>query len=75
MSTPVRTANTLRETTLPALLLAGDALVAFGGLAVGYWLRYRSPVGALGLDVPDARFGAYLPLLLVGTGFLVAAFA
>lgn len=76
MTSPsVRPANTLRETTLPAILLAGDALVAFGGLALGYWLRYRSPVGALGLDVPDARFDAYLPLLLLGVGFLIAAFA
>jgi exopolysaccharide biosynthesis polyprenyl glycosylphosphotransferase len=67
--------NTLRETTLPAILLAGDAVVAFGGLTLGYWLRYDSSLGALGLDVPDARFGAYLPLLLLGMVFLVAAFA
>ncbi len=69
------TQNPLRETTLPGVLLLGDALVAFGGLALGYWLRYDSALGALGLDVPDARFGAYLPLLLVGVIFLVGAFA
>jgi exopolysaccharide biosynthesis polyprenyl glycosylphosphotransferase len=67
--------NPLRETTLPALMLGGDALVAFGGLSLGYWLRYRSPVGSLGLDVPDARFESYLPLLLVGVVFLIGAFA
>jgi exopolysaccharide biosynthesis polyprenyl glycosylphosphotransferase len=69
------THNPLRETTLPGVLLLGDAAIAFGGLALGYWLRYRSPIGALGIDVPDARFGAYLPLLLIGVVFLVGAFA
>ena len=69
------TANPLRETTLPAALLAGDTVVAFAGLALGYWLRYNSALGALGLNVPDARFDNYLPLLLMGVVFLVAAFA
>lgn len=72
---PANRTNTLRETVLPSLLLGGDALVAFGGLTLGYWLRYVSPVGALGIDVPDARYADYLPLLLVGVGFLVGAFA
>ncbi len=72
---PGTSANPLRETTLPALLLGGDTLVAFAGLTLGYWLRYNSALGALGLDVPDARFSSYLPLLLVGVGFLVGAFA
>ena len=67
--------NPLRETTLPAALLAGDTGIAFAGLTLGYWLRYNSALGALGLDVPDARFGDYLPLLLMGVVFLVAAFA
>jgi exopolysaccharide biosynthesis polyprenyl glycosylphosphotransferase len=67
-------ANTLRETTLPMLQLVGDAAAAFAGLVLGYWLRYHSPLGALGLAVPDARFSAYLPLLLLGVVFLVAAF-
>ncbi len=65
----------LRETTLPAALLTGDTLVAFSGLTLGYWLRYRSALGALGLDVPDARFRNYLPLLLLGVVFLIGAFA
>ncbi|HWA27682.1 MAG TPA: sugar transferase [Lacunisphaera sp.] len=69
------TSNPLRETTLPAVLLIGDTLVAFGGLTLGYWLRYNSALGVLGLEVPDARFGNYLPLLLMGVVFLVGAFA
>jgi exopolysaccharide biosynthesis polyprenyl glycosylphosphotransferase len=67
--------NPLRETTLPGILLLGDTVVAFGGLSLGYWLRYNSALGALGIDVPDARFASYLPLLLVGVVFLVGAFA
>ena len=65
----------LRQTVLPSLLLAGDTLVAFGGLSLGYWLRYHTALGRVGLLVPDARFRDYLPLLLLGTAFLVAAFA
>ena len=51
---PGASANPLRETTLPAALLAGDTVVAFAGLTLGYWLRYNSALGVLGLDVPDA---------------------
>lgn len=65
----------MRKVILPALLVAGDALVAFGGLSLGYWLRYETPVGSIGLDVPGATYRAYLPLLLLGTAFLVAAYA
>ncbi len=65
----------LRKVILPSLLVAGDALAAFSGLSIGYWLRYATPIGSLGLDVPDATYRAYLPLLLLGTAFLVAAYA
>ncbi|HEX2862226.1 MAG TPA: hypothetical protein VHN79_11325, partial [Lacunisphaera sp.] len=67
--------DTFRETTLPAVLLGGDLAVAFAGLSAGWWLRYRSPLGLLGLDVPNARLAPYLPLLILGMIFLVAAFA
>jgi exopolysaccharide biosynthesis polyprenyl glycosylphosphotransferase len=60
---------------LPAWLVVGDTIMAFGALALAYWLRYNSRLGHLGLDVPDARFGTYLPLLLMGTAFLIAGFA
>lgn len=65
----------LRKVVLPAALVLGDTLVAFGALAVGYWLRYLSPLGRLGIDVPDATFTAYLPLLLVGVAFLIGVYA
>jgi exopolysaccharide biosynthesis polyprenyl glycosylphosphotransferase len=65
----------LRKVILPSFLVMGDALVAFGGLSLGYWLRYATPIGSIGLDVPDANYRAYLPLLLLGTAFLIAAYA
>ncbi len=64
-----------RKVVLPAVLVVGDALVAFGGLSLGYWLRYSTPIGAIGLDVPYATFSLYLPLLLLGAAFLIAAYA
>jgi exopolysaccharide biosynthesis polyprenyl glycosylphosphotransferase len=74
---PRAAANSLRETVVPLALLAGDVVVTFGALALAWWLRYASPLNAsrFAIDVPDARFGAYLPLLLVGVALLVTAFA
>ncbi len=70
-----RTANPFRETFVPLTLLGGDTVVTFAGLSLGYWLRYASPLARLGIDVPDATFARYLPLLLVGLALLLAAFA
>ena len=67
--------NSLRETAVPLALLGGDVLVTFAGLVLGWWLRYASPLSRFGIDVPDATFARYLPLLLVGVALLVAAFA
>ena len=72
---PRSDSHAFRETTLPLVLFGGDMLVTFAGLALGWWLRYASPVGRLGIDVPDATFARYLPLLLVGMALLLAAFA
>ncbi|HVU26045.1 MAG TPA: exopolysaccharide biosynthesis polyprenyl glycosylphosphotransferase [Opitutus sp.] len=70
-----RASHSLRETVVPLALLAGDTLVTFAGLALGWWLRYESQLERLGIHVPDATFARYLPLLLVGVALLVAAFA
>ncbi|MBL9208638.1 MAG: sugar transferase [Opitutaceae bacterium] len=68
-------AQKLRRVILPLALLVGDILTVFGAFCVAYYLRYVSPVGRLGIAVPDARFLDYLPLLLLGTAFLAAAYA
>jgi len=72
--------HSLRETAVPLVLLAGDTLLTFGGLALGWWIRYASPLAPAGgsgvfIPVPDATFARYLPLLLVGVALLVGAFA
>jgi len=67
--------HSLRETIVPLALLAGDTLVTFAGLALGWWLRYASPLSRLGIAVPGATFDQYLPLLLVGVALLLGAFA
>ena len=64
-----------RRVFLPLGLLIGDVLTVFGGFCLAYFLRYSSPVGRLGIPVPDARFLDYLPILLLGTAFLTAAYA
>lgn len=66
----------LRKVVLPAWLVVGDALMAFGALAIAYWLRYESPLRQYAIiDVPNARFVDYVPLLALGVAFLVAGFA
>ena len=72
---PRASSQSLRETVVPLVLVAGDTLVTFAGLALGWWLRYASPIARLGLDVPNAAFPQYLPLLLVGVALLIGAFA
>lgn len=74
-TTPRRATDPFRDTTLPLILLGGDTVITFAGLALGYWLRYETPLGRLGIDVPQAQFAAYLPLLLVGVALLIASFA
>jgi exopolysaccharide biosynthesis polyprenyl glycosylphosphotransferase len=65
----------LRSTQIPLILLLGDIGFTFGGLVAGWWLRYASRFGRLGLQVNDPSFANYLPLLLVGVALLIAAFA
>jgi exopolysaccharide biosynthesis polyprenyl glycosylphosphotransferase len=68
--------NRLRKVVLPAWLVIGDTAVAFAALALAYWLRYESPLRRFAqIDVPDARFSTYVPLLLMGVAFLIAGYA
>lgn len=67
--------NRLRDTYVPILLLAGDTAVTFSALCLAFWIRYASPLNRFGIEVPDAEFRAYLPLLLLGATLLIASFA
>jgi exopolysaccharide biosynthesis polyprenyl glycosylphosphotransferase len=65
----------LRKVVLPAWLVVGDTVFAFVGLALGYWTRYQTPLGTIGVDVPNAVFADYISLLLLGVVFLIAGYA
>jgi exopolysaccharide biosynthesis polyprenyl glycosylphosphotransferase len=65
----------LRQRTLTAVLLGGDTLCVFAGLLAGYGLRYHTVIGSIFIEVPNAQLVDYLPLLALGTAFLLAAFA
>lgn len=73
-STPARAQHRLREVVLPAVLVVGDALSALGGLIAGYGMRYHTSINDLGIPVPDATLGLYLPLLLLGALMLMGTF-
>jgi exopolysaccharide biosynthesis polyprenyl glycosylphosphotransferase len=66
--------KSFRQRTLPAVLLAGDMCCVFAGLLIGYGLRYHTPAGSIFIEVAGARLHDYLPLLLLGTAFFIAAF-
>ncbi len=66
--------KTFRQRTLPAVLAAGDLLCILAGLLIGYALRYHTALGSVFIAVPGARLRDYLPLLLLGTAFLMGAF-
>jgi exopolysaccharide biosynthesis polyprenyl glycosylphosphotransferase len=72
---PRSASNSFRETTVPLLLLGGDTLVTFGAITLAWWLRYSSALGRIGIPAPDATYGRYLPLLLLGVALLIGAFA
>lgn len=64
----------LRDTYIPILLLIGDTAVTFAALCLAFWIRYDSAIGQLGVDVPNAAFKNYFPLLCLGALLLIAAF-
>src|SRR5688500_14486223 len=70
-----KNSSRLRKVLLPAWLVVGDTLFAFAGLALGYWTRYQTLLGSIGVDVPNAVFSEYVPLLLLGVAFLIAGYA
>lgn len=68
-------ANRFRDTYAPLLLLLGDTISTCVGLYLGFLIRYSSPIGGLGIEVPDANIIDYIPLLLLGASLLIGTFA
>jgi exopolysaccharide biosynthesis polyprenyl glycosylphosphotransferase len=62
------------QTTLLLVQLAGDLIVSFAGLSLGYWLRFHSALQHIGLENPYARYGTYVSLLALGALFLIGSY-
>ena len=60
---------------LLGIQLLGDALVAFVGLSLTFWLRFRTPIRNFGVESGPISYSVYLRLILLGTLFYVATFA
>ncbi|SDS46895.1 sugar transferase [Opitutus sp. GAS368] len=60
---------------LVTLQLLGDLLVSYLGLCAGYWLRFNSPLRALGVEDIGSTFATYNQLLFLGAGFFVISYA
>ena len=72
---PANQDNAFRQVVLPVVLFAGDLIVSFAGLSLGYWLRYETRLERLGIPVPQATYELYFPLILTGVLLLAATFA
>jgi exopolysaccharide biosynthesis polyprenyl glycosylphosphotransferase len=63
------------QNMLLTLLLLGDAVFGFAGLSIGYWLRFETPLRAVGVEAgATTTYINYLPLISLGAGFFIAAF-
>jgi exopolysaccharide biosynthesis polyprenyl glycosylphosphotransferase len=62
------------QSALLTLLLLGDILVCYGGLVVGYVLRFKTPLRQIGIETNIINFERYQPLLWIGTLFLVVTY-
>jgi exopolysaccharide biosynthesis polyprenyl glycosylphosphotransferase len=67
--------NRFRDTYAPVAMLLGDSVATLLGLGLGFWIRYHTPLGSIGIDVPNARLMDYVPLLGLGAILLIATFA
>jgi exopolysaccharide biosynthesis polyprenyl glycosylphosphotransferase len=57
------------------LALIGDALVIFGGLGIGFWVRFKSGLIPWSFDIKVLpTFFDYFNLLVMGTVFLLGTF-
>ena len=55
--------------------MLGDAVVAYTGLSLAFWIRFQTPVRSVGVEAPNMSYHAYLPLMLIGALFFIGSFA
>lgn len=57
------------------MMLGGDMVVAYAGLALGYFLKFHSPLRVFGIDPSgEQTFGGYQRIILLGLAFLMGAY-
>ncbi|MDG2169002.1 MAG: sugar transferase [Opitutales bacterium] len=62
------------QSSVVAVSLLGDALVTYLALSLAYWLRFESFIKNFGVPPEGAYYQLYVPLLILGTLFLIATF-
>lgn len=62
------------QSALLTLLLLGDILVCYLGLAAGYWLRFNTPLRRVGIESAGVSLDLYQPLLWLGSLFLILSY-
>jgi len=70
-----RTTSNKTQYWVSFFALLGDAAVTFLSLSFAYWLRFNTEIKYFGLSSNTATYETYLPLLLLGTGFLILTFS
>lgn len=63
------------QRALMLVQVAGDTIMVFAGLLLGYWLRFKGFLKNVGVEPVDPRLADYIPLLTIGAVFFVATFA
>ena len=63
------------QSTVVAISIIGDTLVTYLALSLAYWLRFESFIKNYGIPPEGAYYQLYVPLLLLGTLFLIGTFA
>ncbi len=72
---PVKRSYPRSQNFLLTIQFSGDVVFSYLGLCIGYWLRFNTPLRRIGVESGDLTFLTYNPLLLLGSGLLVASFA
>lgn len=73
---PLKKTYPRTQRLLLVLQLLGDGVVAFCGLSIAFWLRFFTPLRSIGTtELGALKYSAYLPLICIGTLFLIGSFS
>jgi FlaA1/EpsC-like NDP-sugar epimerase len=63
------------QSAVVAISLLGDGVFTYLALSFSYWLRFETALKNVGVPPDGAYYQLYIPLLILGTLFLIATFA